>query len=80
MNGSFFVRTVCLWISILTWEFLWMGVANAIFSLNGGYEVIDEGVSSLHHLGLKVLNQLLVCRIELDTGRKPNHVLAIVAT
>lgn len=56
----------------LTWEFLRMSVANAIFSLYGGYEVIDEGVSPgapVHHLGLQVLDQLLVRRIELDADR-----------
>lgn len=47
----------------LTWEILWMCVANAIISFYGGYKVVYERVSSgasiLHH-GLQVLYQLLI--------------------
>jgi len=55
-----------------------MGVANAIVSLKCGYKITNEGVCSgaaFLHLGLQVLYELLVRRIKLDTGWKPNHVL-----
>ncbi len=60
-----------------TGQVLRMCVADAIFSLNGVYELIDERVrcwAAILHLGLQVLNQLLVRRIEPDAGRHPNHV------
>ena len=55
-----------------------MSVANAIISLYGGYKIIYERVSSgasFLHQGLKVLYQLLIWRIKLDTSGKTNHVL-----
>lgn len=58
---------------ILTWQFLRVGVADSILPFNGGYELVDERVCRRLAAGpdfrLEMLNQLLIRRIELHTGR-----------
>jgi hypothetical protein len=54
-----------------------MGVAYAVLTVDGWYEQINERVRSrtiITHFGLKVLDQLLICGIELDANRqhRPN--------
>ena len=49
-----------------------MGVAYAVLAVDGWYEQIDERVRSRAastHFGLKVLDQLLICGIELDASQ-----------
>jgi len=67
-------------INWITWQSLRMGVAYAVLPLNGGYELIDQRVRrrrrrSSPDLGLQVLNQLLIRRVELDPRRQPHPVL-----
>ena len=55
-----------------------MGVAYAVLTVDGWYEQIDERVRSRAvstHFGLKVLEQLLVCGIELDASRHHRAIL-----
>ena len=49
-----------------------MGGAYAVLAVDGRYEQIDERVRSRAvstHFSLKVLDQLLICGIELDASR-----------
>ena len=60
-----------------------MGVAYAVLAVDGWYEKIDERVRSRAvstHFGLKVLNQLLICGIELDASRQPRLILLGLAS
>ena len=55
-----------------------MGVAYAVLAVDGWYEQIDERVRSRAvstHFGLKVLDQLLICGIELDASRQHRPIL-----
>jgi hypothetical protein len=67
-------------INWITWQSLRMGVAYAVLPLNGGYELVDQRVRrrrrrSSPDLGLQVLNQLLIRRVELHPRRQPHPVL-----
>ena len=60
-----------------------MGVAYAVLAVDGWYEQIDERVRSRAvstHFGLKVLDQLLICGIELDASRQPRLILLGLAS
>lgn len=62
-----------------------MGVADAILPLNGGYELVDQRVRRRRRgtradLRLQVLDQLLIRRVELHTGRQPHPVLHMHAS
>lgn len=55
-----------------------MGVADAVLALDGGDELVDEGVELPRvrpRLPFQVLQQLLVRRVELHPGRQPRQVL-----
>jgi hypothetical protein len=67
-------------INSITWQPLRMGVAYAVLPFNGGYELVDQRVRRRRcrgwpDLGLQVLNQLLIRRVELDPRRQPQPVL-----
>ena len=60
-----------------------MGVAYAVLAVDGWYEQIDERVRSRAvstHFGLKVLDQLLIRGIELDTSRQLRPILLRLAS
>ena len=60
-----------------------MGVAYAMLAVDGWYEQIDERLKSRAvstHIGLKVLDQLLICGIELDTSRQHRPILLRLAS
>ena len=60
-----------------------MGVAYAVLAVDGWYEQIDERVRSRAvstHFALKVLDQLLIRGIELDTNRQHRPILLGVAS
>ena len=55
-----------------------MGVAYVVLVVDGWYEQIDERVRSRAvsiHFGLKVLDQLLICGIELDASQQHRPIL-----
>ena len=60
-----------------------MGVAYVVLDVDGWYEQIDERVRSRAvstHFGLKVLDQLLICVIELDASRQHQPILLGLAS
>ena len=60
-----------------------MGVAYVVLAVDGWYEQIDERVRSRAvstHFGLKVLDQLLICGIELDASRQNRPILLGLAS
>ena len=60
-----------------------MGVAYAVLAVDGWYEQIDERVRSRAvstHFGLKVLDQLPIRAIELDTSRQHRPILLGLAS
>ena len=60
-----------------------MGVAYVVLAVDGWYEQIDERVRSRAvstHFGLKVLDQLLICGIELDANRQHRPILLRLAS
>ena len=62
----------------LTWKFLRMGGAYAVLAVDGRYEQIDERMRSRAvstHFSLKVLDQLLIRGIKLDTSRQHRPIL-----
>ena len=59
-----------------------MGVAYVVLAVDGWYEQIDERVRARAvstHFGLKVLDQLLIRGIELDTSRQHRPILLRLA-
>ena len=60
-----------------------MGVAYVVLAIDGWYEQIDERVRSRAvstHFGLEVLDQLLICGIELDASRQHRPILLRLAS
>ena len=60
-----------------------MGVAYVVLVVDGWYEQIVERVRShavRTHFGIKVLDQLLICGIELDASRQHRPILLGVAS
>ena len=60
-----------------------MGVAYAVLDVDGWYEQINERVRYRvvsTHFGLKVLDQLLICGIELDASRQVRPILLRLAS
>ena len=65
-------------LALRTGEPLGVRVADAVLALDGGDELVDEGVELpgvRPRLALQVLQQLLVRRVELHPGRQPHPVL-----
>ena len=65
-------------LALRTGEPLGVRVADAVLALDGGDELVDEGVELpgvRPRLALQVLQQLLVRRVELDAGRQTRQVL-----
>jgi hypothetical protein len=63
---------------VRTGEPLRVRVADAVLAVDGGDELVDEGVELPRvrpRLPLQVLQQLLVRRVELHAGRQPRQVL-----
>ena len=60
-----------------------MGVAYVVLAVDGWYEQIDKRVRSRAvstHFGLKMLDQLLICGIELGASRQHQPILLGVAS